>query len=194
VKGAITIRPRPVVSGTDAKGRRFWALVVTGTTTKKTSNRIVSIEKGARCRSCRYPQQRESCSECGNALVGRQAVMPADNFRDWQKTAIPELRMAWGRRAPLTCEVEVTAIFYRERNVGDLVGYQQALADVLQDAEILSNDRQIVAWDGSRMRKDPARPRVEIGITELGAAPMLFEPEEDEVDWENAPAFEEVAP
>lgn len=46
----------------------------------------------------------------------------------------------------------------------------QALADVLEKAHVLRNDAQIVAWDGTRMLRDSARPRVAVLIREAPAA------------------------
>lgn len=138
-------------------------LVAHGCTTKKTSNKLICVEKGARCRACNLPE-RETCAACGRAKAGRHVVAPAENYRLWSRTAIPELRVAWAGRPPITGDVHVRAVFYRERNVGDAVGYFQALADVLQDAGVLQNDRQIVNWDGSRISKDAADPRVEVWI------------------------------
>jgi hypothetical protein len=66
---------------------------------------------------------------------------------------------------PLSSPVNVAATFYRQANTGDAVGYYQALADLLQTAQIVLDDKYIVAWDGSRMRKDARRPRIELVIT-----------------------------
>lgn len=63
----------------------------------------------------------------------------------------------------------VTAIFYRDRDIGDAVGYYQGLADLLEKRAIVSNDKWFVSWDGSRLKKDKENPRVEIILT---AAPM----------------------
>lgn len=59
------------------------------------------------------------------------------------------------------------ASFFRERSVGDLVNYLQALADALQEAGVVADDRLIASWDGSRLHKDSARPRIELEIAPL---------------------------
>lgn len=64
---------------------------------------------------------------------------------------------------PLNC----AAIFYRDANRGDAVGYYQWLADALESAGVLSNDKWIVQWDGSRLAKDAKRPRIEVTLTAL---------------------------
>lgn len=71
---------------------------------------------------------------------------------------------------PLMCPVSVAALFYRDRSAGDLVGYQQALADLLEDGGIIQNDRLIQSWDGTRLLKDAANPRIEVTIGELPRA------------------------
>ena len=39
---------------------------------------------------------------------------------------------------------------------------RMALADALEEAGIVENDRLIVSWDGSRLLKDAATPRIEV--------------------------------
>lgn len=67
---------------------------------------------------------------------------------------------------PIRENVNVRALFFREKNIGDAVGFYQALADALQEGGIVANDRQIVSWDGSRLLKDTERPRIIVTITE----------------------------
>ena len=69
--------------------------------------------------------------------------------------------------APIDTPVSVAAVFFRDRSVGDLVSYMQALADALEKASVITNDRLIVSWDGSRLAKDAQRPRVELVIVSL---------------------------
>jgi len=84
----------------------------------------------------------------------------------WAEKAMWQLRQQW-REVPIAADVSVRALVYREKLTGDLVGYLQAIADVLEHARVLNNDKQIVSWDGSRPLKDAARPRVEIQIEVL---------------------------
>jgi Holliday junction resolvase RusA-like endonuclease len=48
----------------------------------------------------------------------------------------------------------------------------EAVGDMLQAADIIRDDRQICAWDGSRRMLDGAEPRVEIYITILEEIPV----------------------
>lgn len=93
-------------------------------------------------------------------------IVPSKAYRTWERSAVPQLRAAW-RRAPLTDAVQVSAVFYREKNLGDLCGYLQALGDALEVAGVIANDRQIASWDGSRLAKDAANPRVELTLATL---------------------------
>jgi hypothetical protein len=67
--------------------------------------------------------------------------------------------------APYNC----AAIFYRDANRGDAVGYYQGLADVLEKAQVITNDKFITQWDGSRLLVDRENPRVELVLTEVAA-------------------------
>ena len=62
------------------------------------------------------------------------------------KTRVAAVGAPRGRTPRMTGPVRVSATFYRDRNAGDLVGYMQALADALQKAGVLVDDRQIVSW------------------------------------------------
>jgi Holliday junction resolvase RusA-like endonuclease len=128
--------------------------------TKKTSNRIVR--------------------------VGRfNKIIPSAAQVAWADSAAIQLRVQWGRRPPLTGPLHVRAVFYRDKNLGDLCGYMQALGDVLEmpsakaskrapaKAGVIENDRQIVSWDGTRLDKDAKNPRVELEITVVEALAVL---------------------
>lgn len=94
------------------------------------------------------------------------AQMPSHAFAAWNKSAQWDLMIA--RRTPLfetfKEPVNCRALFYRERSTGDAVGYFQALADALQEGRIVEDDRLIVSWDGSRLLKDTANPRIEVTL------------------------------
>lgn len=114
--------------------------------TKKTHNRIVRVK-------------------------GRPIVLPSKANETWSRTAVLQLQAQYRRQslaaklAVLKCDpVNVRAVFYRDANRGDLIGYMQALADVLEASGVVENDRLIVSWDGTRMLVDKARPRIEVTI------------------------------
>jgi Holliday junction resolvase RusA-like endonuclease len=64
---------------------------------------------------------------------------------------------------PINC----AAIFYREKDLGDAVGYYQGLADALEAAGVVADDKWIKQWDGSRLAKDAERSRIEVTLTAI---------------------------
>ena len=96
-------------------------------------------------------------------------VLPSEAFTRWEAMAVPQMRIAWAGRQPVTYPVNVRAVFYRDANRGDLIGYMQALADALETAGVLENDKYVLSWDGSRLRVDRERPRVEVEIEAMEA-------------------------
>lgn len=112
-------------------------------------------------------------------------IVPSPAFTKWNRQAQKQLALYRRKHGPLPCKVDVNcrALIYREARTGDAVGYYQAIADALQEGQILVNDRQIVSWDGTRMLKDAINPRVEITLTASGPAQdVLFKPGEDGVN------------
>lgn len=89
--------------------------------------------------------------------------MPSRQFVAYQDAALWHLRHL--RRAPIAVPCNVAATFYRDANRGDALGYYQALADILERARVVENDRLIESWDGSRLELDRQNPRVELVIT-----------------------------
>jgi hypothetical protein len=148
--------------------------------TKKTSQRIVQIKAKGGGR-------------------GFTKILPSEAFMEWFKRAMqyaPLIRAQLARagvRLPITAFVQVRATFYRDRDSGDLLGYEQALADWLQapkinergklirqGAGVIADDVQIRSWDGSRLSKDAACPRIEVELSVIGERPAsgdLFEEE-----------------
>lgn len=114
--------------------------------TKKTSNRLVKF---------------------GN----RHKILPSKAFEQWNLATQYILVNARARGLapagtfPISHVMNCCAVIYRDALRGDAVGYYQALADALQEAGIVENDRLIVSWDGSRMLKDAKNPRIEVTLT-----------------------------
>jgi len=91
--------------------------------------------------------------------------MPSKAWKRWLETAqvVPAVQTDWMTLQPVNCR----AVFYRDANRGDAVGYYQGLADLLEWYEIVKDDGLIVSWDGSRLLKDKDNPRVEVELTEV---------------------------
>lgn len=131
---------------------------------KKNSPRIVNI--GPMCRVC-------------GKRGGFPKVLPSLAFEEWQADAIRQCMLikpklvAVGVELPIVHPVGIEALFYlaptkegRMRlNCPDLSNLMEAVADMLQEAGILQDDRLIADWDGSRRLL--GEPRVEIFITIL---------------------------
>jgi hypothetical protein len=154
--------------------------------TKKTSNRIL-----------RFGRNKEHVR-----------VAPSEAYEEWLAAALvygPAIRRqlaADGVTLPLQGSLEVSAIFYLDRNSGaDLTGLMQAIGDALQSPMytcqrcrkrryqreccgivkltrkglgIIVDDAQIDSWDGTRRELDRANPRVEMQIALLDAQANLF--------------------
>lgn len=129
---------------------------------KKTSCQIITIPtKGAR-----------RCRVCGK-MPGFPKIIPSDAHKAWHGYAMAQceqIRARFGDRGivlPIQEEVNVEALFYQDVDRADATGLYESLGDLLQDSQILLNDRLISSWDGSRRLKDAQRPRVEVFITVL---------------------------
>lgn len=94
-------------------------------------------------------------------------VVPSEAWIEFRDRAVPQLRRQFHGAREIDRPVQVNAQVYRDAKRGDLVGYLTSIADVLEEAGIVSNDVVIESWDGSRMRVDRQRPRVEILISPL---------------------------
>jgi hypothetical protein len=118
--------------------------------------------------------------------VGRPILLPSAEYEEWERAALSVLiRSKICARRPegsvaylgnqIVHKVACRALVYRKADWGDACGYYQAIGDLLERAGIVSNDRLIVAWDGSRLLKDPVCPRVEVELTPFGEAEPLLE-------------------
>jgi Holliday junction resolvase RusA-like endonuclease len=98
--------------------------------------------------------------------------LPSKAYQTWHEAARASFdadirALTTAGRIPIGRPVRLSATFYRDRRSGDLVGYQQALADFLEAEGVLTNDRFVVSWDGTRADKDAARPRIEVTLEVL---------------------------
>lgn len=104
---------------------------------------------------------------------GRLIPLPSAAYEAWAGPLVVGLRSPMQRQLlgppaaawPLQEPVHVAALFYRDAARGDLVGYMQALADLLEEGGVVADDKWITCWDGTRLDKDAARPRVELTLT-----------------------------
>lgn len=89
-------------------------------------------------------------------------VLPSLAYLEWEKQA---RNVAWENPIvpPLTCQVEVTAVFYYKGHRPDLSGAMESLGDCLEGI-IWADDTQIESWDGSRMVHDLENPRTVVVV------------------------------
>ena len=100
----------------------------------------------------------------------RHIILPSEAWSSWCKDLAPKLRSAMATQglAPIAQPVNCAALFYRDALRGDACGFFQGLADLLQHGGVVADDKWIRQWDGSRLLKDSARPRVELVLTAIG--------------------------
>lgn len=118
----------------------------------------------------------------------RPILLPSPEYLEWERAGLRTLleRKMLSREKnekgkwvysyngdAINWPVNCKALIYREKLSGDAVGFYQAIGDFLEVAGIVTNDRLIVSWDGSRLEKDPKRPRIELELTPVGE-PGLF--------------------
>lgn len=96
----------------------------------------------------------------------KAVILPSAAYKKYAKVAKAQLLLVSRRYSG---PVEVTAQYWlRDRRRPDLNNLMAATADILQEAHIIQDDRDIISWDGSRIAGvDRENPRVEITIREV---------------------------
>lgn len=123
------------------------------------------------------PRTKKNHSRIVRGPGGFPILVPSKEYKAWEKVAVLQMKVQW-REQPIARACQVRARVFRERATGDLVNYLGAIADALQVANVVVDDKWIVSWDGSRLLKDAKRPRVELEITpfaEDGTTSTLFD-------------------
>lgn len=112
------------------------------------------------------PRTKKNSQRIAKTSVGRPFILQSRASDAWSKAAIIQLRSQLAR-APIAVPVNLRALVYRDRAVGDLGNYLAGICDVLEAATVVVNDKWILGFDGSRLLIDRVRPRVEIELTSL---------------------------
>jgi hypothetical protein len=113
-------------------------------------------------------------------------MIPSPAYHTYEVSTVPLLRLAMAQlrrctwvdiphrlsavsgasmEGPISRPVELRALVYRDADRGDLVGYLQAISDLLQAGGVIQDDRLIYSYDGSRLLLDRQRPRVELVLS-----------------------------
>jgi Holliday junction resolvase RusA-like endonuclease len=103
-----------------------------------------------------------------NQATKRRFVMPSKTYQVYEKDCLSQL---YGYKGPrFEGRVTVKAVYYLPNlaHWPDLTGLMQATADILEKAKIISNDKNIVSWDGTHIAGvDKDKPRTEIIVEEV---------------------------
>ena len=113
------------------------------------------------------PRTKKTHQRIARKADGTPFIIGAKTSVGWEQSAIAQLRSQWHRPGAINQPVCVRALFYRERATGDATNFYQAVGDALQESWVLMNDSLIEHWDGSRLRKDAANPRVVVDVVTL---------------------------
>jgi len=108
----------------------------------------------------------------GKNVPRRPMVLPSKAYEEWEKHA---RQAAWlvARIPPITTDCHVEAHFYYKGNQPDLSGAMESIADCLEGI-LWANDKQIMAWDGSRLHHDKYCPRTEVTVRWEEAQGRIF--------------------
>jgi len=103
-----------------------------------------------------------------NRRTGKPLILPSKRYREYADAACLHLKAQY-RGPALEGPVTVCAVYYlaSRSRWPDLVGLLQATGDILEEAGVITNDRNIVSWDGSRIAGVSPNPRAEIEIREV---------------------------
>ena len=138
--------------GIDKESGEIRIIIPIAPVTKKNHGKIISY--GAKC------------PHCGRGKYLK--LIPSDAYKAYEKTSAPYIEIIHSLTATIDYPVNLKCVFYCKKRVkGDLVGYLQAIQDLLVEGGVLEDDnRNIVAsTDGSRVYHDPEYPRTEIVIS-----------------------------
>ncbi len=105
---------------------------------------------------------------------GKLHLLPKEAWRTYRDQVLPvlvkqisELSPEVKMWFPIDWALHCRALFYREHLGGIAALHYQALAELMRAANLISHEKWIQSWDGSRLLLDRERPRVEFVLTRL---------------------------
>lgn len=113
------------------------------------------------------PATKKNSMRIMRGRAGRPFLMQSVAAKGWAASAFGQLMRQRRNDSGIESPVNMRALVYRDRAVGDIVNYLAAVCDALEEAGIVVNDKWILGLDGSRLLIDRVRPRVEITLTDL---------------------------
>lgn len=100
------------------------------------------------------------------ALKGTQPrALPSAAYCAWCDAATTAVMLAKLGDLKLNFDMNFQAVFYMPKDNCDLTGLKDGLADFAQKAGLITNDKLIRRWDGSKVVIDRNHPRVELLIS-----------------------------
>ena len=116
------------------------------------------------------PRTKKNHSSIVRLNNGKTLLLPSKQYREFEQEVIKYLNVHFKHDSkPISKRSNLKCIFYKDKNYrSDLMGYMQAIADVLVKAKILEDDNSNIVFstDGSRVFLDKDNPRIEVEITE----------------------------
>jgi Holliday junction resolvase RusA-like endonuclease len=104
-------------------------------------------------------------SQVARCVNGKPVVLQSKAYRAYEKMALKALLAC--PRTEFSGPVVVTVHYWlKDKRRPDLNNLMAATADILEKARLITDDREIVSWDGSRIMGTSPNPRAEITIKE----------------------------
>jgi Holliday junction resolvase RusA-like endonuclease len=101
----------------------------------------------------------------GARFIGKSKLLKDYIDRGLLELNIQKRDLSYAYKFPREMDIQVTFLFYvQDKRRRDLVNLMQAPLDLLQAAEIISDDSIVKSLDGSRIYYDKLNPRTEISI------------------------------
>ena len=99
---------------------------------------------------------------------GRKFLIQSKAYRLYEKDCLKQLMYLYKGKT-ITGQLSMKALYYMPTKARpDLLNLLQATADIIEKAKVISNDKNIYSFNGSRiMGVDKLNPRVEILLEEV---------------------------
>jgi len=101
--------------------------------------------------------------------TGKYFIIQSKQYREYEKNCLLQIQAQHFMTLTFTSKVSLKALYYMpDKRLPDLLNLLQATADIVEKAQVIENDKNIVSFDGSRiMGVDKENPRCEIFIEEM---------------------------
>lgn len=118
------------------------------------------------------PRTKKNSQRIMRGRGGGSFIGQSEQHNAWAEPAIFQLKAQFMSvrprgAGPMVIDLNLNAQVYRDRAVGDLGNFLNAICDALERSGVVKNDKQIGGFDGSRLRVDRKTPRVELELTPL---------------------------